>query len=109
MPLEVALPLVTSNPARALKLERKGRLAEGCGGDLLVVDRGSMEIRDVVARGRRLVADGVVLLTAIPGEEQPQLTLVGEQAPAPLVPHAEQNTNRRSRAALDALRRDVLS
>jgi beta-aspartyl-dipeptidase (metallo-type) len=58
VPLETVLRLVTTNPARVLKLERKGRLAEGCDADVVVLDRGTLDIREVIARGQRMVIGG---------------------------------------------------
>jgi beta-aspartyl-dipeptidase (metallo-type) len=58
LPLERMLPLVTANTARVLKLERKGRLAEGCDADVLVLRRDTLDVVHVFARGRRLVDDG---------------------------------------------------
>jgi beta-aspartyl-dipeptidase (metallo-type) len=58
LPLERMLPLVTSNTARVLKLAKKGRLAVGCDGDVLVLRRDSLDVVHVIARGRRLVDDG---------------------------------------------------
>lgn len=58
--LEVVLPLVTSNTARVLKLDRKGRLAAGKDADVLVLRKDSLELREVIARGRRMVIDGEV-------------------------------------------------
>ncbi|HEY6189146.1 MAG TPA: amidohydrolase family protein [Pyrinomonadaceae bacterium] len=57
-PLEQALALVTTNTAAVLKLADKGRIEVGCQADALVLRRGSLEIKDVIARGRRLVRDG---------------------------------------------------
>jgi beta-aspartyl-dipeptidase (metallo-type) len=48
--LERALPSVTSNPARILKLPRKGRLAEGMDADLVLLDSG-YRIRHVLSGG----------------------------------------------------------
>jgi beta-aspartyl-dipeptidase (metallo-type) len=50
-PLERVLPAFTSNPARLLRLERKGRLAAGADADLVVLDRDG-GVADVMARGR---------------------------------------------------------
>ncbi len=61
-PLERVLPLVTLNPARVLKLDRKGRLERGCDADLLVLRRDSLEIARVFARGRPLVRDGELVI-----------------------------------------------
>ena len=58
MPLELVLPFVTSNTARILKLNQKGRVAEGCDADVLVLTEGSLDIREVIAGGKRLVEDG---------------------------------------------------
>ncbi len=48
--LEEVLPTVTSNVARLLRLDDKGRLATGCDADLVVLDR-DHEIRDVMCHG----------------------------------------------------------
>ncbi|HLL81994.1 MAG TPA: amidohydrolase family protein [Longimicrobium sp.] len=58
LPLEQVLPLVTANPAAALKLRRKGRLEVGCDADVVVLERESLRVRHVFARGRLLVRDG---------------------------------------------------
>jgi beta-aspartyl-dipeptidase (metallo-type) len=60
LPLERMLPLVTSNTATVLKLARKGRLAVGCDGDVLVLRRDTLEPVHVFARGRHLVNDGAL-------------------------------------------------
>jgi beta-aspartyl-dipeptidase (metallo-type) len=57
-PLELALPLVTANTARVLKLDRKGRLERGCDADALVMRRKTLEITHVFAMGRQLVRGG---------------------------------------------------
>ena len=58
MTLDQVLPFVTSNTARVLKLEHKGTLAPGKAADVVVLDRDSLEVREVVSLGRRLVIDG---------------------------------------------------
>ena len=50
--LEEVLPLMTSNPARILKLGGKGRIGVGADADLLLLDPGSLQLRYVIARGR---------------------------------------------------------
>jgi beta-aspartyl-dipeptidase (metallo-type) len=57
-PLEQVLKLVTSNTARALKLENKGRLEAGKDADVLVLKKSSLEIVDVIANGRLMVKRG---------------------------------------------------
>lgn len=58
VPLETMLRLVTANTARILKLGGKGAVAEGKDADLVVLQRGTLEIREVIARGRRMVIGG---------------------------------------------------
>lgn len=61
MPLEQALAPVTSNVARAYSLyPRKGALAPGSDGDVLLLDR-NLEIHSLVARGRLMLHEGTLL------------------------------------------------
>ena len=57
-PLEEVLPLVTRDPARILKLRRKGVLEEGRSGDVVVVTRDGLEIVHVLCNGILMVRDG---------------------------------------------------
>ena len=57
LPLERALPAFTANPARLLRLPRKGRLGAGADADLVVLDE-SGGIASVMARGRWHVEEG---------------------------------------------------
>lgn len=50
--LSRALQAVTSNPARALGLKRKGQVASGRDADLMLVDPERFQITHVMARGR---------------------------------------------------------
>ena len=63
IPLDRVLPLVTSNTAAALKLPHKGRIKEGIAADVLVVDRETLELREVISLGRRLVKEGELAFT----------------------------------------------
>jgi beta-aspartyl-dipeptidase (metallo-type) len=60
--LDEALPHYGLNAARALQLNRKGRLRVGADADLVVLDRTSLAIRHVFARGAHLLRDGQVHL-----------------------------------------------
>jgi beta-aspartyl-dipeptidase (metallo-type) len=62
IPLETALLPITANPAAALKLTRKGRIAPGMDGDLVVLDRDFKPV-SVVARGRVMIRDGRELVS----------------------------------------------
>lgn len=82
-PIEVVLPLFSTNAARALKLERKGCLRERMDGDVVVLDGGDLHVRDVVARGRLLVRDGEpVVREKWLEKSKRRLTLVGDEHPS---------------------------
>jgi beta-aspartyl-dipeptidase (metallo-type) len=57
LPLEQAVRPVTLNVARLLRLPRKGRVVAGADADLVLLDA-RLRIRDVYARGRRVVESG---------------------------------------------------
>jgi beta-aspartyl-dipeptidase (metallo-type) len=56
--LEHLFRLVTANTAAVLKLERKGRVSEGCDADILILRRDTLAPVHVIARGRALLRDG---------------------------------------------------
>ncbi len=58
IPLPTALLPFTSNPARILKLRGKGRIQAGQDADLILVDRASLELHTVIAKGCILMSDG---------------------------------------------------
>ena len=60
--LETLLPFFTANPAAALKLRQKGRIAPGLDGDLVLLDAGTLDIVHVFSKGRRRVGDGELLI-----------------------------------------------
>jgi beta-aspartyl-dipeptidase (metallo-type) len=60
MPLEIALPAFTSNPARLLRLPGKGLVETGADADLVVLDA-TGGAWTVIIRGRLHVQDGVVV------------------------------------------------
>jgi beta-aspartyl-dipeptidase (metallo-type) len=62
VPLEIALQVVTSNPARILKLRGKGRLAAGADGDVTLLDPKTLDIRGVIAKGRWMMRDGQLMV-----------------------------------------------
>jgi beta-aspartyl-dipeptidase (metallo-type) len=81
--LEAMLPLVTTNTARVLKLQGKGRIDVGCDGDLVVLSKGSLDIREVVARGRRMVIGGQpVVRERFLEKSSRNYTLIGDRQPS---------------------------
>jgi beta-aspartyl-dipeptidase (metallo-type) len=62
VPLEQALAVITANPAAVLGLSQKGRIAEGMDADVVLLDPKTLDIRDVIARGRPMMLDGRVLV-----------------------------------------------
>jgi beta-aspartyl-dipeptidase (metallo-type) len=62
IPLEQALKVITSNPARILKLEHKGRIEPGLDADLVLLDETDLRIDTVIARGQTMVQAGEVLV-----------------------------------------------
>jgi beta-aspartyl-dipeptidase (metallo-type) len=78
--LEEMLPLVTSNTARILGFEHKGRLELGKMADVVVLDRDSLEVVHVISRGRWMVRDGKELAKErfLEGSNR-RIELVGEK------------------------------
>jgi beta-aspartyl-dipeptidase (metallo-type) len=62
LPLEAALRVITLNPSRILKLCGKGELVPGADADIVLLERGTLQIRGVLARGRWLMRDGEVVV-----------------------------------------------
>jgi beta-aspartyl-dipeptidase (metallo-type) len=78
--LEQVLPLVTANTARVLKFDGKGSLAAGKDADVLVLRKSSLELREVIAGGRRLMSDGtVVVAERFLEESNRRISLVGRK------------------------------
>lgn len=59
--IETAIKVITSNPARILKLRDKGVIKEGNSADCVIVDERSLDIDSVYANGLKLVHDGKCL------------------------------------------------
>jgi beta-aspartyl-dipeptidase (metallo-type) len=56
--LEWILPFFTSNTAKILQLRSKGSLEAGKDGDLLVLEPDTLELVEVIAGGKRMIANG---------------------------------------------------
>jgi beta-aspartyl-dipeptidase (metallo-type) len=57
-----ALKTITSNSADRYKLQNKGYLKKGYDADIVLVDKKTLEIDTVIAKGRTMVAGGKVLV-----------------------------------------------
>lgn len=59
VPLETALQVITSNPAKVLKLSNKGHIQTGKDADLVLLNKETLTIKTVFAQGKVMVKDGV--------------------------------------------------
>ncbi|WP_409276228.1 beta-aspartyl-peptidase [Neobacillus sp. SCS-31] len=62
IPMEIALRVITQNPAAILKLSCKGMVAEGKDADLVMLDKETLAVKDVFAMGRMMVQDGTAIV-----------------------------------------------
>jgi len=62
LPFETALLPLTSNPARILRLPRKGVLRAGADADILLFRRNTLELHSVISGGLLAVSNGVPLI-----------------------------------------------
>ena len=58
--MEQAITLITSNPARNLKLRAKGIVAQGADADLCFLAE-DLQLTDVIARGKFVMQDGTIV------------------------------------------------
>jgi beta-aspartyl-dipeptidase (metallo-type) len=58
IPFEQLISLVTKNTANVLKLNDRGQLGPGKAADVLILDAESLELKEVIAGGKRLFRDG---------------------------------------------------
>ncbi|MFQ9321217.1 MAG: beta-aspartyl-peptidase [Enterococcus durans] len=57
IPLEIALRAITTNPARILKLEGKGQIQVGNDADLCILNKETLTIDSVIAKGQIMVKE----------------------------------------------------
>ncbi|UOY92861.1 beta-aspartyl-peptidase [Ectobacillus sp. JY-23] len=62
LPLEVALQTITSTPATVLKLSQKGTIAKGKDADLVLLEKNTLRIHTVFAKGNMMVSDGQAIV-----------------------------------------------
>ena len=79
-PLEQILSLVTSNTAQILQLDKKGSIKAGNAADILILEKDSFELRDVISSGNRLLKDGkIVFKEAFLNESNRDVKLKGRK------------------------------
>lgn len=59
---EDALRSVTSNPAKLLKLENKGKIVENADADLVLAEEATLELLSVFAKGVLMIHEKEVLV-----------------------------------------------
>jgi adenine deaminase len=75
--------MLTANTAEALKLPLMGKLNVGKMGDLLIMDKSSLEIREVFSSGKRLVKNGkLTVAEAFLKKSNRRIDLTGEKIEA---------------------------
>lgn len=57
-----AIAVITENPAKIYGLSAKGKIAEGKDADLVIVDKSSLEIETVIAKGQIMIKDKAILV-----------------------------------------------
>lgn len=62
IPFEVAIKIITSNPATVLKLTKKGRLEKNFDADLVLLDKHSLDIDTVIAKGEAMILNKEVIV-----------------------------------------------
>ncbi len=58
IPIEIALKVITENPAKILKLNHKGRIEEGKDADIVILNQDDLTIQHVISLGKLMVKDG---------------------------------------------------
>jgi len=66
--IDMAVKVYSTNIARHLNLAKKGVLGHGMDADILLFDKKGFEMRDVIARGKIMVKDGLAVKKGIYGD-----------------------------------------
>ncbi|MCR8849566.1 beta-aspartyl-peptidase [Rossellomorea sp. SC111] len=62
IPLETAIRVITSNPAKILKLKQKGHVEVEKDADLVLLDQETLDVNTVFARGKLMVENGEAIV-----------------------------------------------
>jgi beta-aspartyl-dipeptidase (metallo-type) len=80
IPLPQILPCVTKNTAQVLRLENKGKIEKGKAADILIFEKDSLALRDVICGGRRLFKNGKInFKEAFLKDSNRAVNLIGEK------------------------------
>lgn len=78
--LEKILPLVTANTAKALKFHNKGKLDAGKSSDILILEKDTLKLREVISSGKRLLKNGkIAFKEAFLKDSSRNVELVGDK------------------------------
>lgn len=61
LPIQEAVKVITSNPAKNLALKNKGKIEKGCDADLCFMDK-DLQLTDVIANGRQMMSCGKIIV-----------------------------------------------
>ncbi|HAJ31960.1 MAG TPA: hypothetical protein DCK79_01080 [Candidatus Atribacteria bacterium] len=61
IPIENAIRVTSTNIAKHLKLDQKGEIKEGKEADLLVLDKDSLQIKYVIAKGEIMMENEKIM------------------------------------------------
>ncbi|MGD6848263.1 beta-aspartyl-peptidase [Rossellomorea aquimaris] len=62
IPIETAIKVITSNPAKILKLKQKGRVEVEMDADLVLLEKATLEVNTVFAKGKLMVENGEAIV-----------------------------------------------
>lgn len=62
IPMDLALKVVTSNVADVLKLHTKGRISKGNDADILLIEKGNLDISTVISKGNVMMENKKLLV-----------------------------------------------
>jgi beta-aspartyl-dipeptidase (metallo-type) len=68
LPIETVLKVFNTNVANHLKLNRKNGIAPGQDADLIVMTKGDLKLRDVIAKGQVMVRNGEAVIRGTFGD-----------------------------------------
>jgi len=62
IPLELAMKTVTSNPAKILKLNKKGNIKPNYDADICILNKNNLSIKSLLSMGQLMINNGEVII-----------------------------------------------